>query len=133
MTCPAHLPAVATGNWGCGVFGGDLHLKGLIQLVAASHARRDVVYITFGDQKLCHDLAQTHQFLQDSQITIGELWGLILDYRNHLMKNPKTNLTVCDFILQLKGQEQTAVTSHSDGNSSKQLGEMGHLSTLKAE
>lgn len=23
-----HLPAVATGNWGCGAFGGDAHLKG---------------------------------------------------------------------------------------------------------
>ena len=24
-----HLSAVATGNWGCGAFGGDLRLKGI--------------------------------------------------------------------------------------------------------
>jgi len=25
-----HLSAVATGNWGCGAFGGDTRLKGII-------------------------------------------------------------------------------------------------------
>ena len=25
-----NLPAVATGNWGCGAFGGDIHLKGKV-------------------------------------------------------------------------------------------------------
>lgn len=27
---------IATGNWGCGVFNGDLQLKAAIQIVAAS-------------------------------------------------------------------------------------------------
>lgn len=29
-------PGVATGNWGCGAFGGDLQLKSIIQWLAAS-------------------------------------------------------------------------------------------------
>ena len=27
---PENLPAVATGNWGCGAFGGDVQLKGKV-------------------------------------------------------------------------------------------------------
>eukprot|EP00795_Rhopilema_esculentum_P013150 gene13150-3943_t len=43
------LPAVATGNWGCGAFGGDARLKALIQLIAAAVSSRDLIYFTFGD------------------------------------------------------------------------------------
>jgi poly(ADP-ribose) glycohydrolase len=34
----SNMPAVATGNWGCGAFGGDPLLKGMIQLMAAAQA-----------------------------------------------------------------------------------------------
>ncbi|GJJ69885.1 poly(ADP-ribose) glycohydrolase [Entomortierella parvispora] len=55
-----HLPLIATGNWGCGAFGGHLELKFLIQLLAASVCQafceddkdvalgRDLVYYTYG-------------------------------------------------------------------------------------
>ena len=36
----APLEAVATGNWGCGAFGGDPRLKLVIQLLAASQVVR---------------------------------------------------------------------------------------------
>ncbi len=35
-------PAVATGNWGCGAFGGDLILKAIVQFMAAAQARMHV-------------------------------------------------------------------------------------------
>lgn len=39
---------VATGNWGCGVFGGNLQLKSMLQWLAASQARRPfVLYFSF--------------------------------------------------------------------------------------
>ncbi|RLN51589.1 hypothetical protein BBJ28_00014356 [Nothophytophthora sp. Chile5] len=38
---------VATGNWGCGVFQGDRELKFLIQWLAASLRRREMVYVLF--------------------------------------------------------------------------------------
>ena len=34
----------ATGNWGCGVFGGDARLKSLLQWMASSKAGREVLY-----------------------------------------------------------------------------------------
>ena len=44
---------VATGNWGCGAFGGDPHLKSLIQWMAASYAGTPrLIYYTFGHEKM---------------------------------------------------------------------------------
>ena len=42
-------PAVATGNWGCGAFNGNPHLKALLQWAAASIAQCDALhYHVFG-------------------------------------------------------------------------------------
>lgn len=37
---------VATGNWGCGIFGGDAQLKSMIQWVSASQVRLTQLHIT---------------------------------------------------------------------------------------
>lgn len=50
------LAAVATGNWGCGVFNGDARFKSLIQLTAAATTGRNVIYFTFGDERLRDDV-----------------------------------------------------------------------------
>eukprot|EP00825_Cyclidium_porcatum_P046603 TRINITY_DN7378_c0_g1_i10.p3 TRINITY_DN7378_c0_g1~~TRINITY_DN7378_c0_g1_i10.p3 ORF type:complete len:128 (-),score=17.31 TRINITY_DN7378_c0_g1_i10:246-629(-) len=39
---------VCTGNWGCGIFNGDLQLKLMIQWLAASLAQRNIIYCSFG-------------------------------------------------------------------------------------
>jgi len=41
------MAPVATGNWGCGVFGGDAQLKSLIQWAAASMTGRSIRYYPF--------------------------------------------------------------------------------------
>lgn len=47
------MRAIATGNWGCGVLGGDPQLKAMVQWAAASHARApNLLYFTFGNQKV---------------------------------------------------------------------------------
>ena len=39
---------IATGNWGCGAFGGDPHLKSMLQWMAASYAGcPGLLYYTF--------------------------------------------------------------------------------------
>ena len=73
--------AVATGNWGCGAFGGDPHLKGLLQLMAASVAGRQVAYFTFGDRKLAEDLQEMHAFLAERKIPVGKLFDALVAYR----------------------------------------------------
>lgn len=64
-------PGVATGNWGCGAFGGDKRLKALLQLMACCVTGRPLVYYTFGDRPLARDLLEVFRFLRREKITVG--------------------------------------------------------------
>ncbi|XP_048089359.1 poly(ADP-ribose) glycohydrolase-like isoform X1 [Alosa alosa] len=75
-----HLSAVATGNWGCGVFGGDARLKALLQMLAAAEAGRDVVYFTFGDAALMTDVHRMHTLLTDTNVSVGTVYSLLEEY-----------------------------------------------------
>ncbi|KAL2078271.1 hypothetical protein ACEWY4_025956 [Coilia grayii] len=75
-----HLSAVATGNWGCGVFGGDARLKALLQMLAAAEAGRDLVYFTFGDAALMRDVHRMHTLLTQSNVSVGKVFSLLEDY-----------------------------------------------------
>ncbi|XP_072312612.1 poly(ADP-ribose) glycohydrolase-like [Eucyclogobius newberryi] len=77
---PETLSAVATGNWGCGVFGGDARLKALLQMCAAAEAGRDVAYFTFGDSQLMSDVHKVHGFLCRQRATVGEVYSLLEQY-----------------------------------------------------
>ncbi|XP_043214606.1 poly(ADP-ribose) glycohydrolase-like isoform X2 [Amphibalanus amphitrite] len=74
------LPPVATGNWGCGAFNGDPHLKALLQLMAAALAGREVIYLTFGDEMLRDKLLDIHAFLRERNVTVGALHKALLEY-----------------------------------------------------
>ncbi|KAM4715523.1 poly(ADP-ribose) glycohydrolase [Anableps anableps] len=92
-----NLAAVATGNWGCGVFGGDARLKALIQMLAAAEAGRDVAYFTFGDSQLMTDVHNMHFFLTQRNISVGEVYDLLGQYyssvcKNCLRRRPDVNL-----------------------------------------
>ncbi|XP_034754333.1 poly(ADP-ribose) glycohydrolase [Etheostoma cragini] len=85
-----HLSAVATGNWGCGAFGGDTRLKALIQLMAAAEAGRDMAYFTFGDAQLMRDVHEIHTFLTERRVTVGRLYNLLNQYYSSVCKNCRT-------------------------------------------
>jgi poly(ADP-ribose) glycohydrolase len=61
---------IATGNWGCGVFGGDPVQKAVVQWLAASAEGRALRYSTFGDARL-GDLAGF--VARASRLSVGEL------------------------------------------------------------
>lgn len=82
-----NLSAVATGNWGCGVFGGDTRLKALLQMLAAAEAGRDVAYFTFGDVQLMTDVHRMHSFLCQQHATVGELYDLLEQYYDCHIQN----------------------------------------------
>lgn len=55
-----HGRPIATGNWGCGAFGGDPHLKSLMQWMAASYAGCPcLMYYTFQHPNM-EKVRQTH-------------------------------------------------------------------------
>jgi len=74
------LQAIATGNWGCGAFGGDPRVKLLLQLMAAAEAGRDVVYFTFGDSTLVKDGGEMYKFLVKGKVSVGCLYRLITEF-----------------------------------------------------
>lgn len=83
FTDPEHtvkLPAVCTGNWGCGAFGGDTQLKALIQIIAASHANRQVCYFTFGDEKLCSDISEIIEILIENDVETDSVMERIKEF-----------------------------------------------------
>ncbi|XP_028585078.2 poly(ADP-ribose) glycohydrolase [Podarcis muralis] len=107
---PHHLSAVATGNWGCGAFGGDSRLKALIQILAAAEAGRDVVYFTFGDAELMRDIYSMHTFLIERGQTVADVYRLLLRYYNEECRccsTPRPEIKLYPFIY-------SAVESYAD-------------------
>jgi poly(ADP-ribose) glycohydrolase len=70
---------VATGNWGCGVFGGDPQLKALLQWAAASLNGRATVYFPFDDERLTDLKTVTDEVLRVGW-TVGRLVEVLLAY-----------------------------------------------------
>ncbi|XP_044069659.1 poly(ADP-ribose) glycohydrolase [Siniperca chuatsi] len=106
-----HLSAVATGNWGCGAFGGDTRLKALIQLMAAAEAGRDVAYFTFGDAQLMKDVHEIHTFLTERHVTVGRLYNLLNQYSSLVCKNCRTtrpDVSLYSFIHEKVSSPMTA-------------------------
>jgi len=91
------LPAVATGHWGCGVFGGDRYLKSILQQMAASVAKRDVVYFTFSDTEFGEKLAKMVSLLQQKKVTIGTLYEALREF-HALQSESKSALEVFDYL-----------------------------------
>ncbi|KAJ8360269.1 hypothetical protein SKAU_G00167940 [Synaphobranchus kaupii] len=86
-----NLSAVATGNWGCGAFGGDTRLKALLQILAAAEAWRDVAYFTFGDWGLMRDVRDMHSFLTDRRVSVGCVYRILQQYYHSVCKTCRTS------------------------------------------
>jgi len=73
-----NLPAIETGNWGCGMFGGHPIRKAMIQWISASVAPdpRTIVYYNFDDPRT-RRLAELTQAISDANITAGQLAGVL--------------------------------------------------------
>ena len=77
---------LATGNWGCGVFGGDARLKALLQWLEASRAGRRVIYYPFGDPK-ASGLKEAAQLLLGKRATVAQLARALLESQGEHMSH----------------------------------------------
>ncbi|KAK3812526.1 MAG: hypothetical protein JOS17DRAFT_762503 [Linnemannia elongata] len=94
---------IATGNWGCGAFGGHLQLKFLIQLMAASvcaaYSRaddgdglgRDLVYFTYGLDGFADEIRTFMAHLQASP-QLFEAWKLLDCIINYPIKSGRGDI-----------------------------------------
>ncbi|XP_073283866.1 poly(ADP-ribose) glycohydrolase 1-like [Primulina huaijiensis] len=77
---------IATGNWGCGAFGGDPEVKVAIQWLAASQALRPfMLYHTFGLKEL-QKLEMVVKWIISHEWTVGDLWNILMDYSFQRLK-----------------------------------------------
>eukprot|EP01083_Nonionella_stella_P068203 180888_1 len=110
---------IATGNWGCGVFGGDIELKCIIQWMGASLAQRKIQYFAFGD-KGCKYMASFTQIVRSNNVTVGMLWRYLCDYakyrENAYRNNPNQIASVFQYIVaQIRGKDKTIkLTAHPE-------------------
>lgn len=87
---------LATGNWGCGAFRGDPQLKSILQLMASSQAKRSMLYVTFGDSDLKHQMEEIYRLLKDYKINVGNLYNIIKKFNRERRKNQ----TIFQFIVE---------------------------------
>ena len=71
---------VATGNWGCGAFGGDKELKTLQQWMAATKANRPIKYYSFKDKGFSAQQAKIVYLLRERKLTVGQLYQILVSY-----------------------------------------------------
>lgn len=85
--------SIATGNFGCGVFGGDIPLKAIIQWMAASMSGRGIQYYAFADARAAHIPTFIQQLLDNTNPppTISQVYTALLKVcgRAHADRGPK--------------------------------------------
>ena len=78
---------VNTGNWGCGIFGGDKYIKSLYQIMAANIASVTLEIYTFNDEKYYLELKKVIENFKQHKTTVFDVLKLIKLYH----KNPISN------------------------------------------
>uniref|UniRef100_A0A182JTK3 poly(ADP-ribose) glycohydrolase n=1 Tax=Anopheles christyi TaxID=43041 RepID=A0A182JTK3_9DIPT len=74
------VPGIATGNWGCGAFGGHAPLKALLQLMVARVLERPLLYFTCNEAGLQERLVRMYRFLAVRKVPVAMLFRLLLRY-----------------------------------------------------
>ena len=70
----------ATGNWGCGSFGGDLELKTLQQWIASSIAELDhIVYCTAREDLFKENFENVIKLIEKENVSVAKLYSLLVN------------------------------------------------------
>eukprot|EP01113_Clastostelium_recurvatum_P049962 TRINITY_DN9347_c0_g1_i1.p2 TRINITY_DN9347_c0_g1~~TRINITY_DN9347_c0_g1_i1.p2 ORF type:complete len:240 (-),score=63.97 TRINITY_DN9347_c0_g1_i1:1571-2290(-) len=93
----AKLAPVATGHWGCGVFGGDKALKSILQWAAASVVGREIVYFTFADDIFANLMASIIKIFTDNNVTIKDALEAVQEYAA-LLQDAKSSLELFSYL-----------------------------------
>ncbi|XP_066266530.1 uncharacterized protein [Branchiostoma lanceolatum] len=71
---------IATGNWGCGAFGGDPQMKAMLQWMAASHADApELIYYTFRNKDV-EQLEEVCEQLRGRGWLVADLCQAVQEY-----------------------------------------------------
>ncbi|OAJ41531.1 hypothetical protein BDEG_25110 [Batrachochytrium dendrobatidis JEL423] len=99
--------AISTGNWGCGAFNGSLELKSLIQVMAASVASRDIIYLPFNKTEFAQDLIQILTELRLNNVSVAYLFNMISNFhRDAFSKRKSTSWSLFTYIRKALERKQ---------------------------
>ncbi|XP_050076399.1 poly(ADP-ribose) glycohydrolase-like [Anopheles maculipalpis] len=90
-------PGIATGNWGCGAFGGHAPLKALVQLMVACVVGRPLLYFTCNEPGLEERLLEMYNFLTEHRISVAQLFEALVRYG---AKGYKARIDLYDYLYQ---------------------------------
>ena len=71
---------IASGNWGCGMFGGNKEVKTIIQWISASLSGRELRYYTFNDKNLTERQEAFVKVCVENNLTTGDLYNLCMEF-----------------------------------------------------
>ena len=71
---------IASGNWGCGMFGGNKEVKTIIQWISASLCGRELHYYTFNDKNLTERQQAFVKVCVENNLTTGDLYNLCIEF-----------------------------------------------------
>ncbi|KAL3310584.1 hypothetical protein Ciccas_010847 [Cichlidogyrus casuarinus] len=94
---------IVTGNWGCGVFGGHVHLKAVIQILACVAAHKNILYCCYGERALFSQLNDLEQFFRSGgkDLTVSIMYSKLIKFASQCVKI-STSFTVESFMKFLK-------------------------------
>jgi len=72
---------ITTGHWGCGAFGGNRVLKFLQQLCAATLAKVNLDYSTYGDSACAKKFEHILQLITSSNLRVRDIFALMIDFQ----------------------------------------------------
>ena len=78
FSVPEGPSVIATGNWGCGVFGGNPELKLLLQWMSASKANRDLAYFPFDQPTLANQYPALIADILTRQLRVCDLYSFVV-------------------------------------------------------
>ncbi|XP_059222835.1 poly(ADP-ribose) glycohydrolase [Stomoxys calcitrans] len=103
-------PGVASGNWGCGAFGGDANLKALLQLMACTLTSRPLVYFTFGNEELRDEVHKMHTFFIENNVLVKDLWATLKKFHGSKSTQKDLYKFLYNELHKLKRSQQERVT-----------------------
>lgn len=103
-TLDTPAPAVSSGHWGCGAFGGVKELKFLQQLIVCRITHRPLVYHSRDDTQSADNFKMFHTYLCVNGITVSELWSFMKRYHTE-----GVGRTLFEFIINCHTEQRYSI------------------------
>jgi poly(ADP-ribose) glycohydrolase len=89
---------ISTGHWGCGAFRGNKQLKALIQLIAASLTKNNLIFYCHADVLFYEKFNRLLNEIYNKRLKVSNLWKMIMNIQNDLTNVKDEN--ICEYLIK---------------------------------